>query len=151
MIKTLFVGLWVCAVTLGSAYYGMSMNGGAHHDPNKPAPVELLKLRPITVPVVNEAGVEGYLLAVIGYNIDRKKLTDPATMVEPILQDESFRMLYGVDSGKYKKPRKSDLDEISKSLVEGVNKRFGVELAKDVLIEELSYIPKEKARSGRGG
>ncbi len=150
MIKTVFVGLWVCAVTLASVYFGSTWGSlSSHEEAEKVSPIEFLKLKPITVPVINEQGVEGYLLAVIGYNIDTSKLTSHDATLEPILQDESFRTLYGVEAARYKKPRKQDLADISKTLVEVMNKRLGQDAVKEVLLEELSFIPKEKARSGR--
>ena len=151
MIKALIAGIWAIALTLGAAYFGSTWKGSEAHDENKAPPVELVKLKPITVPVVSTGGVEGYLLAVLGYNVEKGKLANPSVPLESILQDESFRTLYGVDAIKYKKPRKSDLAEISKMLVDIMNKRLGADAIKEVLIEELSFVPKESARSGRGG
>ena len=151
MVKTLIAGLWVFAVTMASVYFGSTWQKRASAEAEKKSPIELLKLKPITVPVVNEIGLEGYVLAVLGYNVDRSKMTAPIPELETILQDESFRSLYGVEAMKYKRPRKTDLAEISKELVGGMNKRLGGEIVTEVLIEELSYIPKEKARAGRGG
>ncbi|MGL4398186.1 MAG: hypothetical protein ACRCS9_16740 [Hyphomicrobium sp.] len=152
MIQTIIAGIWVVAVTLGAVYFGSTWGIVTTEDAGPKAnPVEYLKLKPITVPVVGGPGIEGYLLAVIGCNIDRSKLTDPATLLDPVLQDEAFRVLYGVDALKYKKPRKSDLAEISKALIDQLNKRLGAEVIKEILIEELSFIPKESARAGRGG
>jgi len=150
MIKTIGIGLWVCAVTLGAAYFGSMPAEHPAADAAKVNAVELIKLKPITVPIISNGSVEGYLFAVLNYNVDKSKLPATVPNVDPVLQDESFRTLYGVEAGKFKKPRKSDLAEISQMLVEVMNKRIGGEAVKEVLIEELSFIPKDKARAGRG-
>lgn len=152
MMKILIAGLWVCIVTLAAVYLGSLQNGTrADTESEEDPPLEILTLKPITVPVVNAEGVEGYLLAVLGYNIDKSKLDRPLEALAPALQDESFRALYGVEATKFRKPRNSDLAEISSRLIEVVNKRLASEAVKEVLIEELSFIPKEKVRTGRGG
>jgi hypothetical protein len=151
MVKLVMTGIWVCVVTLASVYLGSTRTppAGGEGQSSKPA-IELVKMRPLTVPVVDGAGVEGYLVAVLGFNIDKAKLTEPAAGLVPVITDQSFRTLYGVDAIKYKKPRKSDLVEMSNLLVEAMNSRLGAGTVTEVLIEELSFIPKEKARSGRG-
>ncbi len=151
MIKTIIAGVWVCAVTLTAVYLGYASVNKSHDPSAKPTvKVEYLKLKPITVPVVSGASIEGYLLAIIGCNIDRSALENKQLELNPIIQDEAFRVFYGIDSMRYKRPRNADLAEISKVLVDHLNQRLGGAVIKEILIEEWSYIPKENARSGRG-
>jgi hypothetical protein len=42
--------------------------------------------------------------------------------------------------------KKQDLPELAKKLGENVNKRLGMTVVQDVLIDQLSYIPKKDVR-----
>ena len=83
MIKLLIIGVWACVVTLGSSYVVFSMSA-----PEAPGSAESdfydgLDYRStgaITVPIIADKAVKGYILARFVYTIDGKtaaKLTVP--------------------------------------------------------------------------
>ena len=148
MIKFLLVGVWGCLVALGSVYLTQSMNhspGAEAEQPQKQ--LKLITLKPITVPVLGKEAIDGYLLAVLGINVDSSNFKSSEADAEVILHDIAFRTLYGVEALRYRKPRKADLETISQELKEAMNKRLGVDGVKEVLLQEFSFVPKEQTRS----
>lgn len=148
-MKVWLAGILVLVATLGGAYFGtqykLKQSAAAAAEPAK---VDSIAGQPVTVPVVTAGAIEGYILARFIYNVDRSKVTQAPAALESLLHDEAFRSVYGMEAARYKKPRKADLDEISKTLVAGINKRLKADAVQDILIEDFSFIPKEKIRSG---
>lgn len=147
MINAIIAGVWGCLVALAVVYVNYSSNiQGDKSSTAEERPLELIRLDPITVPVLGQEGVDGYILAVLNISIDHGALEKPMPDLKVVLQDSAFRSLYGMDAVKYRKPRKSDLDELSKNIVVAMNQRVGVDCIKDVLLHEFSFVSKEQTR-----
>jgi hypothetical protein len=150
MIKIMIAGVWACFVTLGAVYFAhIRSDVAADAGPGHEKPAQLIKLKPITVPVVGADGIDGYLLAVLSVNLDPTALKAPESEVEVIIHDAAFRTFYGIEALKYRKPRKSDLDVVSNNLKDSMNKRLGSEAVKNVLLQEFSFVPKEQSRRSK--
>jgi hypothetical protein len=145
MLKILISGLWVCAVTLGSAYLVVVMR--THHaEAAATAEVDKVgydKTRAINVPMIANGSVQGYVIAQFSYttNIeDSKKANVP---IEAFILDEAFKALYADEKMDFRHLEKYDVASLTKSLIEKVNVRLKTPLLKDVLVEEFNYISKE--------
>jgi hypothetical protein len=152
MIKLIFVGLWVCLVTLGSTYAAISWH-------TKPAQqqaeqqkhfgsLESVRTRMISVPVVGEGGIHGYVMAQFIFTVDSKAMSRMSVKPDVFLLDEAFKAIYGAQNVDFRTFQKSDLPGLSKQIAESVNKRLGMPLVDDVLIQELNYISKDNVRGG---
>ena len=103
----------------------------------------------ISVPVVGDGAIHGYVMAQFIFNVNvatAKRLPIKADM---LLLDEAFKTIYAGDVVDFRHFRKQDLSRLSKGIAENANKRFGMQLVEDVLIQELNYIPKDQVRGGR--
>jgi len=150
MIKLLVVGIWVCAVTLGSIYVAATWRSSPaqqpaqeHHDSGG---VDHLKARVISVPIIAESAVQGYVVAQFVFALDSKLAKSLPIKPEPLLLDEAFRTVYADESIDFRRFRRQDLTALSKKILVGANKRLGSQVVRDVLIQELNYVPKEEAR-----
>jgi trk system potassium uptake protein TrkH len=56
--------------------------------------------------------------------------------------------IYAGEKVNFRQMKKQDLPSLAKLLGENVNKRLGAPLVHDVLIDQLSYVPKEEIRGG---
>ena len=65
---------------------------------------------------------------------------------EVYVLDEAFKTIYAGEQVNFQNMKKQDLPELAKKLGENVNKRLGMEIVQDVLIDQLSYIPKKDVR-----
>ncbi|MDY8107740.1 hypothetical protein U0C82_01075 [Fulvimarina sp. 2208YS6-2-32] len=152
MIKLLAVGIWATLVALGSSYAALSMSGGdeqavAEAESDFYAGLDYRSTGAITVPMISEQRIQGYIVARFVYTIDGKvaeKLTVPP---EPFVLDEAFRRLYSSDDFDFDNPSRYDLKSLMTAIKVSVNERYGDEIVREVLIEQFDYIPKNATRS----
>jgi len=149
MIKLILCGVWACAVTLLSCYAAVSWHSRA------PAPeqgalagIETVRTRMISVPVVADGAIHGYVMAQFVFTVDGKVMKHLSVKPDLFLLDEAFKTIYSGENVDFRQFKKQDLPALSKRIGESVNKRLGVALINDVLIQEMNYIAKEQVRGG---
>jgi hypothetical protein len=146
MLKLALSCLWICIVTLGSAYAMIVMK--SHHSEAAPATAKIdrvgyEKTNPINVPIIANGRVEGYVTVRFSYTInaeDGKKANVP---IEAFLLDEAFKALYADEKLDFSHLEKYDLASLTQNLIKKVNVRLNTPLVKDVLVDEFNYISKE--------
>lgn len=153
MIKFLIVGIWVCAVTLASVYFGM--NWKQSQPAETPADkltggAETIRTKMLTVPVISEGAIQGYVIAQFAFVMDSKLLKRMTVQPEVFLLDEAYSTIYTGGMIDFRNPAKRDLHALAQTIADKVNKRLGGRYVEDVLIQELNFVSKEDARSGPG-
>lgn len=146
MIRSLIISVWIVAVTLGAVYFGQAMQT----EPSTPAAIEpatkerrSVKLKAITVPVLGNGEVQGYImtqLSVASKGDLLKTLPQPPDL---LLTDEAFKTFYLEEQIDFKHITKADLGRLSMKIRDNINSRAGVPVAEDVYIEELHYLSKD--------
>ena len=151
MIKMIIAGVWVCIVTLGAAYgaFQWQANAKPGDDSKKAAPKEVVKTRMISVPMIRDGALQGYVMAQLNFTVDVKMNKEMPIKPQEYLLDEAFKVLYSESDIDFRNFKKQDLVGISKRITENVNTRLGLHVVDDVLIQELNYLPKEQARGGK--
>jgi flagellar basal body-associated protein FliL len=152
MIKALLLGIWLCAVTLGSAYgvvsWQKSQQAAKAAEAAHAAPVlEQMQTKLINVPIIADGAVQGYVLAQFAFSVDSNKLKELSTKPDLILIDEAFKLIYAGEAVDFRHMRKTDVGALSKIIQTNVNKRLGQEIVRDVLIQQLNYLPRDQLRS----
>lgn len=149
MIKLLVSGLWVCVVTLLSSYVAVSWQSGRTTPlatPKASAAMDAIKTRMISVPVIADGALQGYVMAQFIFTVDAKLAGRLPIKPDIYILDETFKTMYSEETVDFRHFRKQDLPKLSKKIIESVNTRIGSRLVEDVLIQELSYVPKDQAR-----
>jgi hypothetical protein len=176
MIKLILTGLWVCLVTLGSTFAIVSWPAStagpqppaapapapaspqahaaptpAHGPPSAPlaAGMEMVKTRMISVPIVTDNAVQGYVMAQFAFVADSKTLKHLAIKPDVFLVDEAHKAIFSGGSIDFRQFTKQDLRGLTKEIAGAVNKRLGTRLIEDVLVQELNFIPKDQVRAGQ--
>jgi hypothetical protein len=148
MIKYLLVGLWASAVSLGAAF-GMlqwqksSVPAAAAAAETK---IEEFRTKAINVPIIGAGTIQGYMVAQFVFTVDAAALHKMQVNPEIYVLDEAFKTIYAGEQVNFQNMKKQDLPLLAKKLGENVNKRLGVKIVQDVLIDQLSYIPKKDMR-----
>ena len=153
MIRLLAVGFWVCAVTLASAFTAVLWQSGQLVQGGQAglfSGLATVKTRLISVPVIADGAVQGYVVAQFVFAVDSNLLKQLSIKPDLILVDEAIRTIYAGNGFDFRQLAKQDLAALTKALAANANARFGVALVHDVLIEELNYLTKDQARVGRG-
>ena len=151
MLKLLFTGIWVCGVTLAAIYAGAAWRAGMPVTAGSEylEGLEQKKTRPISVPVVAEGAVQGYITAQLVYTIDAKVAKKLSIGPDVFILDEAFRTIYGDEKLDFRRLEKFDLTKLTKAVTERVNVRFGNDIIKDVLVQEFNYVSLADAQAQR--
>lgn len=149
MIKLILCGVWACAITLVSCYAAVSwQNRPAAAEHKILAGVETVRTRMISVPVVADGAIHGYVMAQFIFAVDGKVMKHMSVKPDLFLLDEAFKTIYSGDSVDFRQFKRQDLPALAKRIGDSVNKRLGAVLVNDVLIQELNYIAKDSVRGG---
>lgn len=144
MIRVVVSCGWISAVTAvaallaGSLQLGDAETAGAHKPHES---LEHKKTQPINIPMIANGKIEGYVVAQFVYLADTHRLKQLPVPPDVFIADEAFRTLYST-SLDFRHLDKYDLGSLTKALVETVNKRLGVEVVEDMLVEQFIYVPR---------
>jgi len=149
MIKPILSGVWVCAVTMGAAYLGASWQRPAveadrqdHHGSS--SDLTPLRTRMISVPIVADGGIRGYVVAQFAFTAPAKLMKQLSVKPDLYVLDEAFQLIFSGEMIDFRYFKKQDLPALGKKIAENVNKRLGVRVVEDVLVQELNYVPGAK-------
>jgi hypothetical protein len=142
MIRLLITGIWICTVMAGAIYAGAAWKAGtplvASNQPLEG--LEHKKTRPISVPMIADGALQGYIMAQFVYTIDAKTAKKLAVPPDVFLLDEAFRAIYGDEKLDFRRLERFDLTTLTRSLHERVNGRLNADMIKDVLVQEFNYV-----------
>src|SRR5262245_37487213 len=102
MVRLISSGLWVCLVTLASLYGTVwwqtatrapPVAAPAAGDP-QPTAIEPLKTRMISVPVVGDGAIHGYVMAQFIFNVNAAIAKRLPVKADMLLLDEAFKTIY---------------------------------------------------------
>ena len=102
------------------------------------------KLQPLTVPILSNGQVQGYVLARLSLEVDEKNAKAAELPPDPFVLDEAFRYLYAEADIDFRKLGRPDLNRIRGEILKRSSARLKSDLVKDVLIEEFNFVPREE-------
>lgn len=144
MIRLIVSGIWIIIVTSIAVYVGTtwkSQTAETRTHEKMVGDLQRKKTIPINVPMIANGSIEGYIVAQFIYLVDVKKLQQLSVPPDDFITDEAFRTLYATDVN-FDHLKKYDLQGLTKAITEKINQRLGMEIIKDVLVEEFTYVPK---------
>lgn len=146
-MRSLLIGLWVCIVTLASTYggaYWKSQQFANSSSDRHSEKLEVRKVKAITVPIVSDGAVQGYISGEFSYVVDGANKSRVALDPESYFMDEAFRRIYANNKLDFHHIEKFDLNELTKEITSHVNRRLGAEYLKETLVKSFTFIPKEE-------
>ena len=148
MIKNLIVGLWACMIALVATFAAAQWKADVKPTTEEPylEGVEYRKLEPITVPMISDGAVKGYVLARLVFTADAGALRRLSVQPEPFVADEAFREIYTNGRVEFGKLAKYNLDQLIAHIKENANKRLGPDFVQDVLVEEINYVDRDSVQ-----
>ncbi len=149
MIRSLALSIWIVGVTLAAAYFGATLS---FHSPPPALPAEeapaQITLKALTVPIIANGAMQGYVLAQITLTMKRDLLKAMPQPPDLAVTDAVFKTLYAEEQVDFKNLKKQDLDKLTKAITESVNARAGGPVVDNVFIQELHYLSKQEASGG---
>jgi hypothetical protein len=161
MMRSILVGLWVCIVSLAGAYggaYWKSHQGAATAQLEPPKKLETKKVKPITVPVIADGVLKGYVSGEFSFVVEaadkhgggghgdaggKDASVKPPEDPESYFMDETFRLLYAENKLDFTHIDKIDLTALTQRITAKVNERLGASVVKETLLRNFAFVPKE--------
>ncbi|WP_148212983.1 hypothetical protein [Methylocella silvestris] len=131
-------------MTLTATYLGATWKSTAEQStdsPHSPERLDRKKTEPISVPVIADGNVAGYVVAQFIYLIDPEALNRLAAAPDAFITDEAFRKLY-VEKIDFAHLEKYDLPALTRFLTTQVNRRLGADIIKDILVDQFNFVSK---------
>lgn len=150
MKKTVLGGLWLCAVVALSAHLAADWRAraaaGAAAEPTYFSGVTYEKTRPVTVPIVREGRIAGYVMAQFVYTADARELRELRVPPESFIMDATFQALFSDETIDFADLRAFDMRGFLGGLVRTVNDRLGQPVVRDLLVEEFNFVDPAQLR-----
>jgi len=130
---------------MGGVYGAVTWKKSASENPDKGAQanVQMMKTRMVSVPVMSDGQVLGYVVARLQFSAVTEELKASTVQPEPFVADEAFKRIYDTTPGDMKAGRKQALRVLTADIASGVNKRLGRNVIKDVFIDSWTYLSKQ--------
>ncbi|MFG1480376.1 hypothetical protein V5F53_17230 [Xanthobacter sp. V4C-4] len=151
MIRFLIIGIWVCMVALASSYAAAYWVTGADSTKSEDsylAGLEYRRLPVVTIPMIIDGSVKGYVVAKLVITADagelRKLPIDPSIFAV----NAAFQEIYvngRIESGKMSK---YNLPDMLARIKQATNAHLNGDVVHEVLVDSLNFIDKTDMRSG---
>jgi hypothetical protein len=149
MFKILIIGIWGCLIAAGTSYGVVFMHNRKPAEAASAAPAEKLERRkvpPITVPVVSEGKLQGYLIAQLAVTGSAQAMKAQDIPPEAVLSSVAFALLYSDDRIDFRQLKKYDLKAFTDEAKAQMDKRIGAGIVSEVAVDDLNYVSKDDLR-----
>lgn len=149
MIKIILAGIWGCLVVVTSSYgvtYWQTHQAKAPGSEETAGGIEYKKVRPLSVPVLSDGVIQGYIVVQFVFTADAKVLKEAPVPLEIYLLDEAFRLIYSDEALNFRNTERYDLNRLAKRLTEKLRTRLNGDLVKEVLVDQFNYVAKADVR-----
>jgi len=145
MLKLVFTGVWICAVSLGSVYFSIQHASApveTDAEAERRALQEYVPGELITVPVITDGAVQGYFLTKLSFSVDKAKAKNMEVPLKESVTNALFDILVGQKLINVADTSNFDLASFKTAVKDGLNKQFRDEVIFGVLVEQLEYLSK---------
>ena len=146
MFPLFLIAAWVCIATLFGAYGGFRYR--THTLPPEAQASEnhfqSVDLKVITVPVIRQGQIKGYVSAEFSITGQLPKSSDDSRNIESYVLDEAYRLIYADVDIDFDYIEKTDLNRLTSNLRSRVNTRLEKDTVTDVLVRGFHYVPREE-------
>lgn len=145
-MRLTMAAVWFCVVmtctSLGVLKAGLLVRHGDATQKN--AQVETIKLPPVSVPLLSEGEVRGYILARFAAVVAGR---DASAKIDVYIIDEIFRSLYGLAPRQVQTDETGQIATLTKGIIDRVNTRLGASQVRELLVLEWTWVSKQDARN----
>lgn len=150
MIKFIVAALWISIATTGALLFAFETSRTEETAEAEPTPfkgLDYVKTGVISVPVFGKGRVHGYFLTRLVFVADGKRLAQMKLPATAVLSDHVYSYLYGHPEIDFTSRDNLDVDSFRDTVRVGVNQRLGEELIREILVEQIDYLPKDEVGS----
>ena len=150
MVRDLLLGVCVVCATLGGSMAATKLAGNATGPSHEPVEkIESLRIESLSVPVLRNGKVSGYVLASIVAMVPASVMKEQRDTLSAYLNEAAFRTLYNEPAFDFAMLKPADTEQLSGKIMAGVNNRLGAGGVKELLIENLNFVTLEEIRNAQ--
>lgn len=150
MMRMILAGFWLCLVTLASGYgaveYFTRQAGAGTDDANYFHGITYETTRAITVPIIADGAVDGYIVAQFVYTAQSRKLQALGVPPESFITDEAFHHIFTMEGVDFRDLRRFDTRAMLSLITQRVNTRLDAPVIREMLIEEFNFVDASQLR-----
>lgn len=145
-MKLLVIGVVAVFATLGglAATLYVMRPKPAEHVAEK---YDWMKLETISVPILRNGKVSGYVIAGISGEVRARDLAARRDAISSHLNAAAFHVIYDEPSFDFKSLKPAEVASLGKRVGALANKNLGAESFKEVIVENLNYLTPEQVRN----
>jgi hypothetical protein len=146
MFKLIFVGAWGCLVAIGAGYFAQRFTGAPDQTtaPKAVTSIESRRTPELNIPKIKNGAISGYVVALVGYDVDAGALKSASIPPDPVVVDETIRYLYNDQETDFSNLKPIDVSRMAATIKKDVNARVGSDVIIDVTLQELNLLGKEQ-------
>ncbi len=150
MLKLAAIGVWVILVTAGATYGSVYLAGSGGKEAaaeETDLGVEEFKSEMMSIPVMRDGDVSGYLILQLSFAADRRLLEERKLDPLPFMQDAAFRVIFAGTDIDVRRMKSANLETLTAAIAREANARIGGELVRHVLLQQLNFVKKDDIRT----
>jgi hypothetical protein len=149
MMKSLLLGTLAIVATLGGHYAAgiVSAPKPAVQAPDEK--LEIVKLEPISAPVIRDGKVIGYVIARTSVAVLAPDVKAHRDLLVAYASEAVFRGIYEEKSFDFAAMRAVDVSQLGRRVVEFANKRFGKPVVREAVVESINFVSQAELQARR--
>lgn len=148
----LAVGIVTLVATLAGSHGATYMAAGERHPgrPIDPVSLDVLKLEPVSVPIVRGGAIAGYAIARVNLSVPAPELKTMRPLLAAYATEAVFRAVYEETVFDFSGLKVVEIKALTDRITKFSNERIGRDVVKGAVIDGLSFVEPSNVRS-RGG
>ena len=148
----LAVGIFTLVATLAGSHGAMFIGMGERHSARSVDQVSLdvLKLEPVSVPIVRAGAIAGYAIARVSLSVPVPELKTMRPILAAYATEAVFRSVYEETVFDFSGLKVVEIKALTDRITKFSNERIGRDVVKGAVIDGLSFVEPTGIRS-RGG
>jgi len=149
LLKLIAIGVWVILVTAGATFASVYLGKSSGNDSATKVDLgtEEIVSDLTSIPVIHGGDVEGYVILQLSFEADKAILEKEKVEPLPYLKDAAFRVIFTSSDIDFRHLKSGDLDRLTDMISKEANHRFGTDLVRQVLFQQINYVRKEDIRT----
>lgn len=113
--------------------------------------VDIVKLEPISVPIVRQGKIEGYVIARVALSAPSHDVKNSKAVLMAYASEATFRAIYEDQVFDFAALKAANVAALAGRISKLANERIGRPTIKQALVESLNFVAKSEVRTQQGG
>lgn len=147
MVRMLLLGLVVVIATLGGSYAAMQFprgTPGKTEDAGEKA--EVVKLDPVSVPVVRDGKIQGYVIGRFAFSAPASAIRKDKDALTLYASEAIFRSVYEEEGLDFTALKIVEVDKLIGRMVTKANARIGNPTIAQIFVESMNFLAHDAVR-----